>query len=129
LGPDDNYGGYGNAYWNGWDVAEALVQYAIIKNISSDLGNQCLSAVIRYIAEVHRRMLTHPTSSWSQNRWQDWVYLIDWVFDLDPQGQEQMLLDAAEQARAQSWDWDGYYKRTGVGTSGAYLGQVLVACQ
>ena len=27
---------------------------------------------LRYVKEVHTRMLTTPLSSWSQNRWQDW---------------------------------------------------------
>merc|ERR1719272_1005118 len=28
LGPDDGFGGEGNDYWNGWNVAASLLQYA-----------------------------------------------------------------------------------------------------
>jgi hypothetical protein len=124
LGPDDGFGGQGNTYWNGWNIAAALLQYATVKGQYTTLGSACANAVNRYIAEVHRRMLTTPTQSWSQNRWQDWLYIIDWAWDLGPRGEEQMLLDAGELTKQQSWDWDGYYQRTGVGISGAYVGKV-----
>lgn len=54
-------------------------------------------------------MTVVPTTAWSQNRWQDWVYIIHWALDQDPQGQEQMLWDAAEQTQLQSWDWLATY--------------------
>eukprot|EP00039_Didymoeca_costata_P021703 m.2809 g.2809 ORF g.2809 m.2809 type:complete len:948 (-) comp2595_c0_seq1:128-2971(-) len=125
LGPDDGFGGAGNTYWNGWNVAASLLSYADAQGVDTPIGKRCGKAVIDYIAEVHRRMAKTPTASWSQNRWQDWVYIIHWTLDQDAQGQEQMLFDAAEQTQAQSWDWDSYYEQTGVGHSGAFVGKPL----
>ena len=68
------------------------------------MGKRCGKAVIDYIAEVNRRMATTPTTAWSQNRWQDWVYIIHWTMDQDAQGQEQMLWDAAELTQQQVID-------------------------
>lgn len=123
LGPDDGFGGPGNTYWNGWNTAASLLQYANAQGSDTDIANRCNKAVLDYITEVHRRMLVTPTKSWSQNRWQDWVYIIHWLMDQDPQGQEQLLWDAAELTQQQSWDWDAYYDQTGIGRTGAYVGK------
>jgi len=126
LGPDDGFGGQGNTYWNGWNIAAALLQYANARSgIDDVIAARCNKAVLDYILEVHRRMLVTPTSSWSQNRWQDWVYIVHWQLDQAPQGQEQALWDAAELTQQQSWDWDAYYDGTGVGRTGAYVGKTM----
>lgn len=127
LGPDDGYGGKGNTYWNGWNIAAALLQYADNQAFEgrASVAARCNVAVLRYIKEVHRRMLTVPTSSWSQNRWQDWAYIAHWMMDQAPQGEEQLLWDAAELTQQQSWDWDAYYEQTGVGRTGAYVGKTI----
>lgn len=70
-------------------------------------------------------MKTVPTTAWTQNRWQDWVYIVHWALDQDPQGRQQMLWDAATLTQQQSWDWDAYYAQTGVGTKGAYVGKKM----
>lgn len=45
--------------------------------------------------------------------------------DMAPQGQEQLLWDAAALTQQQSWDWDAYYDQSGVGSSGAYVGKTV----
>ena len=70
-------------------------------------------------------MLTTPFTSWSQNRWQDWAYIVHWLLDQAPQGEEQALWDAAELSQQQGWDWDAYYDRTGVGRTGANKGKPM----
>ena len=130
LGPDDGFGGVGNTYWNGWNAAAAILQYADAQATSGGAvgaatAKRCNGAVLAYILECHRRMLTVPMSTWSQNRWQDWVYIVHWMMDQAPQGEEQALWDAAELAQQQSWDWDAYYRGTGIGTTGAYVGKSI----
>ena len=179
LGPDDGFGGKGNTYWNGWNVAASLLQYADAQAAAgrAEVAARCNSAVLRYVTEVHKRMLATPMTSWSQNRWQvrvtptltatgghgfafacacsrsrvrscvrvrvrvrvrgtrardrrggrwqDWAYIVHWLSDQAPQGQEQLLWDAAELTRDQSWDWDSYYARTGVGAVGALAGKPM----
>jgi hypothetical protein len=77
--------------------------------------------VLDYIAEVNRRMVQVPTTAWTQNRWQDWAYIIHWALEQDPQEQEQMLWDAAVLTQQQSWDWDAYYNQLGAGTFLSFL--------
>jgi hypothetical protein len=127
LGPDDGFGGPGNEYWNGWNIAAALLQYADARAAAGNPGMaaRCNKAVLDYVLEVHRRMLAVPSASWSQNRWQDWAYIIHWLLEQAPQGQEQALWDAAALTQAQSWDWDAYYAQAGVGTTGAYVGKPI----
>jgi len=124
LGPDDGFGGPGNTYWTGWNVAASLLQYADAHK-NSTIGTRCEAAVLKYVECTHTRMLATPTTTWSQNRWQDWVYIVHWLLDQAPQGQEQLLWDAAELTQQQSWDWDAYYDQLGVGTTGAYKGKVM----
>ena len=54
------------------------------------MGKRCGKATLDYIKEVTRRMTKVPTTSWTQNRWQDWAYIIHWALDQDPQGNEQV---------------------------------------
>ena len=77
LGPDDGFGGKGNDYWTGWNVAAALLQYADAHS-GEEIGTRCAKAVLDYITLVHTRMLKTPTATWTQNRWQDWAYIIHW---------------------------------------------------
>ena len=129
LGPDDGFGGKGNTYWNGWNICAALLQYADASATEGDAAtsNRCYAGVLAYVKEVHRRMLdpSGATATWSQNRWQDWVYIVHWLLDSAPQGQEQMLWDAAELTQQQSWDWDSYYAQNGTGSSGAFVGKPM----
>jgi len=109
LGPDDGFGGVGNAYWSGWNAAAALLQYG--EGSDALIAKRCRRAVLDYVRASYKRMLVEPTTSWSQNRWQDWVLIIHTLMDQDPQGHEQMLWDAAELAQHQGFDWDAYYSR------------------
>ena len=77
LLPDDGFGGKGNDYWTGWNVAAALLQYADAHS-GEEIGTRCAKAVLDYITLVHTRMLKTPTATWTQNRWQDWAYIIHW---------------------------------------------------
>ena len=81
--------------------------------------------MLRYVTCVYKRMQTVPSTAWTQNRWQDWVYIIHWLMDQAPQGQEQLLWDAAELTQQQSWDWDAYYNQLGTGTTGAFKGKSM----
>ena len=81
--------------------------------------------MLAYITLVHKRMLTVPTATWTQNRWQDWAYIIHWQMDLAPLGQEQLLWDAADLAQKQSWDWDAYYDQVGTARTGALAGKPM----
>lgn len=93
--------------------------------VSSAMGQRCSKAVVNYLLEVHRRMLTVPTESWSQVRWQDFAYLAQWALDQDAQGQPQGLWDASELSQQQGWPWDDYYHQTGTGHSGAFVNKSM----
>ena len=126
LGPDDGFGGKGNTYWTGWNTAAALLQYAdAMPDSEASVAARCNKAVLDYITLVHTRMLTVPMATWSQNRWQDWAYIVHWMSDQAAQGKEQLLWDAAELTQQQGWDWDAYYAQTGTGSTGAFVGKPM----
>jgi len=111
LGPDDGFGGKGNTYWTAWDVCLALMQYA---QFNPSVEQRATKAVFAYIQEAHRRMLTTPMESWSQNRWADWTYICQMMIDNGwTFSQEQLLWDAGALAQQQGYNWNGYYSRTG----------------
>eukprot|EP00662_Eupelagonemidae_sp_cell21_P043791 gene43791-59714_t len=114
LGPDDGFGGKGNDYWSGWNVAASLLQYADA-HPGSEVAGACHSAVLRYVTVCYQRQQKVPFSTWSRQRWQDWAYIVQWLLDAAPQGEAQMLWDAAELAQQQGFDWDAYYDRSGGG--------------
>ena len=105
-------------------MAASLLQYADALK-GEPIADRCNKAVLDYITLVHTRMLTVPTAAWTQNRWQDWAYIIHWQIDQAAQGKEQLLWDAAELTQQQSWDWDAYYAQLGEGTTGAYAGKTM----
>jgi hypothetical protein len=109
LGPDDGFGGPGNAYWSAWNVVHSLLQYADAKQ-GQPIAATVYAAVLAHVKEATRRQKKEPFTSWTQNRWQDWVYLVHWLWDVAPQGHEQVLHDAAALTFAQRWDWAKYYK-------------------
>jgi hypothetical protein len=134
LGPDDGFGGGGNTYWCGhsnrirfpppashipsravligrsaWNVVHSLLQFADA-HADEPLAATCYAAVLAHVKEAYRRQQAAPLSSWSQNRWQDWVYLLHWLLDAAPQGHEEMLLAAASLSFEQRWHWEQYYR-------------------
>lgn len=136
LGPDDGFGGPGNTYWSGWNVAASLLQMAdAMATYDPVLSARCLDAVSRYVVCVYGRMLVTPTQSWSQNRWQDWTHIVHKLMDMlqtttvqtSSNVTLQTLWDAAELAKLQGWDWNGYYARTGVGANGTGVAGQTIA--
>ena len=111
LGPDDGFGGKGDDYWSAWNVVAALLQYADAKR-GTPIAARCMDSVLAHIAEASRRMKTTPLipGGWSQNRWQDWVYLCEWTTDMGvTEAQRRMLYEASQLAFRQRWDWQRYY--------------------
>jgi hypothetical protein len=107
LGPDDGFGGKGDDYWSAWNVVAALLQYADAKR-GTPIAARCMDSVLAHIAEASRRMKTTPLipGGWSQNRWQDWVYLCEWTTDMGvTEAQRRMLYEASQLAFGQRWDW------------------------
>ena len=53
-------------------MAASLLQMADAQATAGNdaMAARCNAAVLKYVVEVHRRMLDTPFTSWSQNRWQ-----------------------------------------------------------
>lgn len=99
LGPDDGFGGVGNAYWSGWNAAAALLQYG--EGSDALIAKRCRRAVLDYVRASYKRMLVEPTTSWSQNRWQDWVLIIHTL--MDQVGWKRQYRED------EGFDWDGSF--------------------
>ena len=84
LGPDDGFGGKGNTYWSAWNIVHSLLQYADAHE-GEPIGDACYAAVLAHVKEAYRRQQATPFTAWSQNRWQDWVFLVQWLWDKAPQ--------------------------------------------
>ena len=68
---------------------QALLQYADAHE-GEPIGEVCYAAVLAHVKEAYRRQQAVTFTSWSQNRWQDWVLLLHWLWDKAPQGHEAM---------------------------------------
>ena len=68
---------------------QSLLQYADAHE-GEPIADVCYAAVLAHVKEAYRRQQTATFTSWSQNRWQDWVLLLHWLWDKAPQGQEAM---------------------------------------
>ena len=88
--------------------------HALTHALTHSLTHALAHSLTRSRTHSFAHSLAHSLTP-SQNRWQDWVYIIHWALDQDPQGMEQMLWDAAALTQAQSWDWDAYCKETKFG--------------
>ena len=55
LGPDDGFGGKGNTYWSGWNIAASLLQYADAQRHAGEaaVAARCEKAVLGYVTVVH----------------------------------------------------------------------------
>ncbi|KAJ9470544.1 hypothetical protein DIPPA_18533 [Diplonema papillatum] len=112
LGPDDGFGGAGNDYWSGWNMAVSLLQYADAHS-GTAVAEACQTSVFRYLNVTYSRMLTTPLQSWSQVRYQDLVYIAQMLYDQNPLGQEQVLVDLMSLATEQGWSWNDYFNGYG----------------
>ena len=107
-------------YWSAWNIVQSLLQYADAHE-GEPIADVCHTAVLAHVKESYRRQQMAPFESWSQNRWQDWVLLLHWLWEQAPQGHEALLRDAAELTYKTRWDWERYYSldhTTGSGPDG-----------
>ena len=112
LGPDDGFGGKGNTYWSAWNILHSLIQYADA-HAGEPIADTCYKALLAHVKEAFRRQQATPFTSWTQNRWQDWVLLLHWLYDAAPQGEQSFLLDAANLTYTTRWDWGKYCMHIG----------------
>jgi hypothetical protein len=91
--------------WPRFPLLLALMQYAEAKPEDTRI----VPALWKFFNNLRSTLDSTPLSSWAQYRWQDLVIVIHWMLDNYPQGQEQFLLDFAEQAHNQGFDWGAFF--------------------
>ncbi|KAL1692247.1 hypothetical protein GGG16DRAFT_51912 [Schizophyllum commune] len=47
---------------------------------------------------------------WTNTRWEDFVMVLEWLYDYHPEGQEELLLDTIVRLRASGVPWEEVYK-------------------
>lgn len=87
------------------DLLHAFVPYAAEKFASGDLGDPSLGEQYGY----------------QQVRWEEFVLVLQWLYDNDPRGQQTQLISLMKAARAQGFSWkddlfvdNGTFPRTAV---------------
>ena len=67
--------------------------------------------MMKFLKVAYDRMFSTPLgNTWSGARWQDLAMTVHWMLEKNPQGQEQMLWDLAEQLHTQGFDWKNFYE-------------------
>jgi hypothetical protein len=105
LGPvrDTSRGDKYRAYdpWPVFVALKALTQY---QEATGDL--RVIPAMERFLRRLAGLLEEQPLFSWGQHRWADLVLSIHWLY---ARTGEDWLLDLAETAHAQGFDWGAHY--------------------
>lgn len=91
--------------WARFPLLLALMQYSE----ANPSDARIIPAMTNFFYWLRNQMDSKPLESWAQFRWQDLILVIHWMFENYPQGQEQFLLDFAELANLQGFDWGGFF--------------------
>eukprot|EP01111_Echinosteliopsis_oligospora_P016794 TRINITY_DN7093_c0_g1_i1.p1 TRINITY_DN7093_c0_g1~~TRINITY_DN7093_c0_g1_i1.p1 ORF type:complete len:716 (-),score=194.69 TRINITY_DN7093_c0_g1_i1:14-2161(-) len=91
--------------WPRFPLLLALMQY----HEANPSDDRVIPAIWSFFFRLRDELDQNPLSSWAQYRWQDLVIVIHWLYDNYPQGQEQFLLDFAEEAHNQGFDWAAFF--------------------
>ena len=113
LGPKSN-----NDWWPRMPMLKALAQYY---EASGD--KRVLPAISRYFAYQLKALPSRPLESWGHYRWQDELYIVEWLYE---RNQDPSLLQLAALLKQQGYDWRAQFepfRYTEVCTR-AYLGLV-----
>jgi hypothetical protein len=113
LGPKFN-----NDWWPRMPMLKALAQYY---EASGD--KRVPPAISRYFAYQLKALPGRPLESWGRYRWQDELYIVEWLYE---RNQDPSLLQLAALLKQQGYDWRAQFepfRYTEVCTR-AYLGLV-----
>jgi len=92
--------------WPRFPLLLALIQY----HEANPADNRVIPAMWKFFFRLRQELDTNPLSVWAYFRWQDLVLAIHWMFENYPQGQQQFLLDFAELAHNQGFDWGAFFE-------------------
>jgi hypothetical protein len=109
-GPDNDAPEDRDQYWIAWDVLYALLQFGEAEPAQAP---RIQAALLRYVAEVSRRLAGAPLDGWSSVRWPEWVAILQRMadtFDLAPDAPERaLLLQTADVIAQTGFNWRAYF--------------------
>jgi hypothetical protein len=109
-GPDNDAPEDRDQYWIAWDVLYALLQFGEAEPAQAP---RIQAALLRYVAEVSRRLAGAPLDGWSSVRWPEWVAILQRMadtFDLAPDAPERaLLLQTADVIAQTGFSWRAYF--------------------
>jgi uncharacterized protein len=97
LGPRSN-----NDWWPRMPMLKALAQY-----YEATGDKRVIPAVSRYFAYQLKALPVRPLESWGRYRWQDEVYIVEWLYDRNP---DPSLLQLASLLKQQGYDWRAQFE-------------------
>jgi uncharacterized protein len=97
LGPKSN-----NDWWPRMPMLKALAQYY---EVTGD--KRVLPAISKYFAYQIKALPNRPLESWGRYRWQDEVYIVQWLYDRSP---DPSLLKLAALLKQQGYDWRAQFE-------------------
>ena len=102
LGPFKSAGYKDYDVWPQFIILKALRQYA---EASGDA--RAVPAMMRCARKIDETLAAKPLFDWGKYRWMEFVLVAQWLHE---QTGEAWLLDAAERAHKQGFDWRGHFE-------------------
>jgi hypothetical protein len=97
LGPRSN-----NDWWPRMPMLKALAQY-----YEATGDKRLLPAISRYFTYQLKVLSSRPLESWGRYRWQDELYIVEWLYERD---QDPSLLQLAALLKQQGYDWRAQFE-------------------
>jgi len=92
--------------WPRFPLVLALIQYAE----ANSTDTRTVPALMKFFYRLRDELNKNSLYSWAQMRWQDLVLAVHWMLDNHrTEENQQFLLDLAELAYTQGFDWSGFF--------------------
>ena len=104
---DDDHEGWGENSLDPWPLF--VLFKAFLQWHSATDDERIVLALLRCARRVDELLDEKPLEVWAKMRWMDWVWCLHQLFDLTG---ENWLLDAADKAHAQGFDWRGLFENS-----------------
>ena len=111
LGPEI---GVSRDIWARFPLCLGLVQIA---EADAELREEVVRALHKFVRLMHSMLEKGIAygSFWGEVRYPDMLYVLQWLFEQYPEGEQKRLLDTMSMLKQQGFDWLGYW------TNGSFL--------
>ncbi|KAJ6589974.1 hypothetical protein DFH09DRAFT_1425522 [Mycena vulgaris] len=77
-----------------------------------EVTDQVVEALHKFVPLANAMLKAgNGTDEWAATRWEDFVYVLQWLYDNHPNGQEELLIDTMKESKWSGIPWDLFFPK------------------